>query len=69
MTRLQLDELVTNNPGATAFDRVVSIQCVGSRNETNPNCSRVCCQTAVKHARELKKLNPEMEIMVLCRDI
>ena len=70
MTQLQLDELVTNNPGAAAaFNRVVMIQCVGSRNETNPNCSRVCCQTAVKHARELKKLNPDMEIIVLYRDM
>ena len=28
--------------------QVVMIQCVGSRNEINPNCSRICCQAAVK---------------------
>ena len=27
---------------------VVMVQCVGSRNEENPNCSRICCQTALK---------------------
>ena len=45
------------------------IQCVGSRNEDNPNCSRVCCQGAVKHALELKELNPDMEIIILYRDM
>ena len=70
MTQLQLDEFVGKDPAAAAaWNRVVMIQCVGSRNEENPNCSRVCCQTAVKHALELKKLNPEMEILVLYRDM
>ena len=45
------------------------IQCVGSRNDENPNCSRICCQGAVKHALELKQLNPEMDVVVLYRDI
>ena len=45
------------------------IQCVGSRNEENPNCSRICCQGAVKHALELKQLNPEMDVVVLYRDM
>ena len=48
---------------------VVMIQCVGSRNEENPNCSRVCCQTAVKNALHLKELNPDMNVYVLYRDI
>jgi heterodisulfide reductase subunit A-like polyferredoxin len=45
------------------------IQCVGSRNAENPNCSRICCQGAVKHALELKQLNPEMDVVVLYRDM
>ncbi len=45
------------------------IQCVGSRNEENPNCSRICCQSAVKHALDLKELNPEMDILILYRDM
>jgi len=33
-------------------DRIVYIQCVGSRDElTNKYCSRVCCMTAIKQAR------------------
>ena len=45
------------------------IQCVGSRNDENPNCSRICCQTAVKNALHLKELNPDMNVYVLYRDI
>ncbi len=36
--------------GAEGLDSVVMIQCVGSRNEENENCSRICCQNAVKNA-------------------
>jgi heterodisulfide reductase subunit A-like polyferredoxin len=48
---------------------VVMIQCVGSRNEKHPSCSRTCCATAVKNALRLKKLNPAMNIRILYRDI
>jgi len=47
----------------------VMVQCVGSRNEENPNCSRICCQTAIKNALHLKELNPDMNVYVLYRDI
>ncbi len=50
-------------------ETVVMIQCVGSRNEENPNCSRICCQTAVKNALHLKELNPDMNVYILYRDI
>ena len=70
MTQLQLDELLRADPSkAAAWNRVVMVQCVGSRNDENPNCSRVCCQSAVKHALELKRLRPEMDILVLYRDM
>ncbi len=55
--------------GAEGLNRVVMIQCVGSRNEKNPNCSRVCCQAAVKNALHLKALRPECDVFVLYRDM
>jgi heterodisulfide reductase subunit A-like polyferredoxin len=55
--------------GAEGLDQVVMIQCVGSRNEDNANCSRICCQAAVKNALKIKKLNPDSRIFVLYRDI
>ncbi len=48
---------------------VVMIQCVGSRDEKHPYCSRVCCGQAVKNALKLKELNPEADIYVLYRDM
>jgi heterodisulfide reductase subunit A-like polyferredoxin len=55
--------------GAQGLSTVVMIQCVGSRNEQNPNCSRICCQAAVKNAIHIKKLNPETQVYILYRDI
>jgi heterodisulfide reductase subunit A-like polyferredoxin len=49
--------------------QVVMIQCIGSRNDENPNCSRVCCQTAVKNALHIKEEYPDAQVFVLYRDI
>ncbi len=59
MTQVELGDLLARHRGGRGCRRVVMIQCVGSRNEKNLNCSRICCQSAVKNALELKKLNPE----------
>jgi heterodisulfide reductase subunit A-like polyferredoxin len=45
------------------------IQCVGSRNEQRPSCSRTCCATAIKNALKLKELNPSVNIHILYRDV
>jgi heterodisulfide reductase subunit A-like polyferredoxin len=48
---------------------VVMIQCVGSRNDDHPYCSRVCCSEALKNALRLKEVNPDVSVYVLYRDI
>jgi len=48
---------------------VVMIQCIGSRNEEHPNCSRICCQSAVKNALHIKELNPDTDVYILYRDM
>ena len=48
---------------------VAIIQCVGSRNEESPNCSRICCFTAMANALQIKKEHPETNVYVLYRDI
>jgi heterodisulfide reductase subunit A-like polyferredoxin len=48
---------------------IVMIQCVGSRNEKTPYCSRVCCSEAVKNALEIKRLTPGATVIVLAKDI
>lgn len=48
---------------------VLMIQCVGSRNDQRPYCSRSCCQQAVSHALELKERFPQLQITVIHRDM
>ncbi|MCP4668110.1 MAG: CoB--CoM heterodisulfide reductase iron-sulfur subunit A family protein, partial [Deltaproteobacteria bacterium] len=68
MTQIELGKRLEEK-GADDFKHVVMIQCVGSRNEDFPNCSRVCCQNAVKNALHIKELNPQAQVYVLYRDI
>jgi heterodisulfide reductase subunit A len=48
---------------------VVMIQCVGSRDEEHPYCSRICCSHAVKNSLKLKEMNPRLNVYVLYRDV
>jgi heterodisulfide reductase subunit A-like polyferredoxin len=68
MTQIEFGKRLEDR-GADDLQQVVMIQCVGSRNDENPNCSRVCCQSAVKNALHIKELNPEAEVSILYRDI
>jgi heterodisulfide reductase subunit A-like polyferredoxin len=68
MTQLEIADRLEKK-GAADLEQVVMIQCVGSRNEENPNCSRICCQTAIKNALHIKKDNPQTEVFILYRDI
>ena len=68
MTQIELGKHLEDK-GADDLKHVVMIQCVGSRNEDYPNCSRICCQNAVKNALHIKELNPEANVYVLYRDI
>ncbi|MBI9090059.1 MAG: CoB--CoM heterodisulfide reductase iron-sulfur subunit A family protein [Desulfobacterium sp.] len=48
---------------------VVMIQCVDSRNDSREYCSRICCKSSLKHALEMKRLNPELDVYVLYREM
>ncbi|MGB5987807.1 MAG: 4Fe-4S binding protein, partial [Desulfobacterales bacterium] len=70
MTQLDADALMAENPEQIEnWGSVVMIQCVGSRCPDNPNCSRVCCQAAVKNALHILELNPQARVIVLYRDM
>ena len=66
----QLEEFMLADPeGAKKLNRVVMIQCVGSREPDKMYCSRVCCTAAVQNAMRLKELHPDMDISILYRDM
>jgi heterodisulfide reductase subunit A-like polyferredoxin len=68
LTQTQLGDRLAEK-GTSDLDSVVMIQCVGSRNEERPNCSRICCQSAVKNALAIKKSNPNTQVFILYRDM
>jgi len=75
MTQLEFEQrLATNDEWAAARKNgipknVVMIQCVGSRDEERPYCSRICCSEAVKNALKIKELSPETNVYILYRDV
>ncbi len=68
LTQTQLSDRLAEK-GAAGLDSVVMIQCVGSRNDERPNCSRICCQSAVKNALAIKKASPDTRVFILYRDM
>jgi len=63
------EKLAQGDNGVKTARNVVMIQCVGSRDEKHPYCSRICCTEAIKNGLKLKEMNPEVNIYVLYRDI
>ena len=75
ITQRELEQqLATNGESMFEADKqqpktVVMIQCVGSRCEERPYCSRVCCSEAIKNALKIKDRVPDTNIYILYRDI
>ena len=60
-------ELEANFDKVKRGDSIVMIQCVGSRNDEHPWCSRICCSRAVRNAIDL--VEKGANVYVLYRDI
>ncbi|MBO7644184.1 MAG: CoB--CoM heterodisulfide reductase iron-sulfur subunit A family protein [Bacteroidales bacterium] len=60
------DSRIPDNPANVAF-----VHCVGSRDlkAGNPQCSKVCCMTAIKQAIEMKEKFPGAEIWCFYMDL
>jgi len=65
VTQRELEERIAD----LGLQSVVMIQCVGSREEGHPYCSRICCTEAIKNALAIKEQSPETEVYILYRDI
>jgi len=65
LTQMELEKRMRE--GDLSAPNVVMVQCVGSRNEERPYCSRVCCTASVKNTIALKEKDPKMKITVLTR--
>ena len=71
ITQHDLEEFLEDKTGGELErgETFVMIQCVQSRNDDFPYCSRICCTQAVKNALHIKNVNPDAEVYILYRDI
>jgi heterodisulfide reductase subunit A len=70
ITQTELERRITEDPESLAGARdIVMVQCVGSRNDEHPYCSKICCGVAVKNALALEKVNPDGRVHVCYRDL
>ncbi|MFC1582102.1 FAD-dependent oxidoreductase [Planctomycetota bacterium] len=70
VTLREFDKIAAESPERVKSSQsIVMIQCVGSRDDEHPWCSRVCCTHAVKNALKIKELNPDAQVYVLYRDM
>jgi len=65
ITQSELEEIL--RAGSVDANRIVMIQCVGSRSAERPYCSRICCNEAVKNAINLTQ--QDKEVYILYRDL
>ncbi|MGD8505759.1 MAG: CoB--CoM heterodisulfide reductase iron-sulfur subunit A family protein [Candidatus Bathyarchaeota archaeon] len=67
LTQHELEEKLCN--GRLNAKTLVMIQCVGSREEKHPYCSRICCSQAIKNSLKIKESNPETDVYILYKDM
>jgi len=67
-TQIDLEKRLASEHNET-YGNVVMIQCVGSRDEDHPYCSRICCGEAIKNATKIRETDPESNVFILYRDI
>jgi heterodisulfide reductase subunit A-like polyferredoxin len=68
VTQREYEQSLASGSGGVPSS-VVMIQCVGSRDEQHPYCSRICCSQAIKNALKTKDASPNTQVTVLYRDI
>jgi heterodisulfide reductase subunit A len=73
ITQLELEKkLKEETDELKKIKSVVMIQCAGARTEAEGGktyCARICCVEAIKNATLLKELNPDIDVVILHRDI
>ncbi len=69
-THLEMSEAMRDkNPEVMNAGSTVFVQCVGSRCDERPWCSKVCCNHTVMDSIALKEANKNAKVYVLYRDI
>nr|MDO8087107.1 CoB--CoM heterodisulfide reductase iron-sulfur subunit A family protein [Candidatus Sigynarchaeum springense] len=69
ITQSQFERTLHTSGVTPGVNSIVMIQCVGSRNKEHPYCSKMCCSEAIKNALYAKKIDPNINISILFRDV
>jgi len=69
LTQLELEKMISYDTEAAKIQKMVMIQCVGSRGQDLAYCSKICCMQAVKNALKILEINPHAVIYILYRDM
>ena len=72
ITQMELEQKLKEKDKAwlDGVKRITIILCVNARqNEGITYCSNTCCATSIKNVKILKELKPELEIIVVYRDL
>lgn len=70
VTQHTLEErIIAGDPTLKNVKNAVFIQCVGSRCEERPYCSKICCAGSVRLSERLKEINPSAKTYILYRDL
>jgi heterodisulfide reductase subunit A len=70
VTQRELERMIAKGDDRVeGLKSVAMIQCVGSRDDEHPYCSRVCCGHAIKNALKLKEKEPNLSVGVFYRDV
>jgi len=67
ITQLEFEQIMSRD--AVDARNLVFIQCVGSRNEQRPYCSRFCCPESFKNVLYLKRKQPSLNVTVIFRGL
>lgn len=69
-TQHSLEErILAGDPTLKDVQNAVFIQCVGSRCEERPWCSKICCAGSVRLAERLREINPNVKTYIIYRDL
>jgi heterodisulfide reductase subunit A-like polyferredoxin len=71
LTQRELEERLVDRSFSQELNgkTIAMIQCVGSRDDTHPYCSRICCTQAIKNALVIKRYAPDSKVVVFYRDL
>lgn len=69
-TQHSLEErIMKGDPSLKDIKGAVFIQCVGSRCDERPYCSKICCSASVRLAKRLREINPNVQNYIIYRDL